>query len=287
MNSLVKTLILTFTLCFFSAIVFAENVALIKAVGNADLSDTSAELTAICDARSKAVDTVASKFIVNGHEELRRKLKEDYAYYIAGTPVVIKSEKIDGRLSLYCDFNVDVDKLHKAISDEQNRKEVINNNEIAVFVRVVYPEADTQVTYDINNNFHRAFGNIGITLKDANSMSMNISEKLAGKYTSYAHFITEMQKAVVNEDDVQLAIIGEMVVKNFDSSVADKSANVICNFELIRVSQDKNIVLLDEVNSKNFIGRGIDYKTAAYEAFMVGSSDISSGFTDFLKIYNN
>lgn len=287
MNSLVKTLILTFTLCFFSAVGFAENVALIKAVGNADLNGASAELTAICDARSKAIDTVASKFIVSGHEELKRKLRQDYAYYIAGTPSVIKSEKADGKLSVYCDFNVDIDKFHKAISDERNRKEIVNTNGIAMLVRVVYPEADIKVTYDIKKIFHGAFENVGVPVKDIDSMSVNISEKLVGKYSDYAHFVTEMQNAVISEDNIQLVLIGEMVLTNLKSSATDKSANVICNFELIRVGPDKNIVLLDEVNSKNFIGRGIDYKTAAYEAFMVGSSDISSGFTDFLKIYNN
>lgn len=287
MNSLVKSLMLTLAITSFSAVGFAENVALIKAVGNADLDGAAAELTAICDARRKAIDTAAAKFIVSGHEELKRKLRQDYAYYIAGTPVVIKSEKTDGKLLLYCDFNVDIDKLHKAIANEQNRKEVVNNNEIAVLVRVVCPEADSQVTYDINKIFRGAFENIGVPVKDVNSMSMNITEILAGKYTSYADFVTEMQKAVVKEDNIRLAVVGEMKLQDLNSSGTDKSANVICNFELIRVSPNKNIVLLDEVNNKNFVGRGSDYSIAAYEAFMVGSSNITSSFTDFLKIYNN
>lgn len=64
MNSLVKTLILTLTICSFSVASLAEYVALIKSVGNAELSEASAELTTICDERNKAIGTVVSKLML-------------------------------------------------------------------------------------------------------------------------------------------------------------------------------------------------------------------------------
>lgn len=63
MNSLVKTLILTLTICSFSVASLAEYVALIKSVGNAELSEASSELTTICDERNKAIGTVVSKLM--------------------------------------------------------------------------------------------------------------------------------------------------------------------------------------------------------------------------------
>lgn len=240
--------------CLESQIGFASNqMAVIKAVGEAVVIGEKDKANALENAKLKAVKKVTSRFIVSSEEpdSIYQKIISNYNKYIRGNVKVYKTQKSNGKIYMFCDVAVDYGEIQedatRSFSGYQNK----NLDDSAIFlIRIVgLPNLhgdEKKIPIMVLNDYGMAFSNNGFSTysSDAGENSYQLMADTANRLNTvnYLEYRERVIKDLLQDVSVTYAVIGEIKLNHMSSNASGEYVEADCTMEVIRPSADSTRV---------------------------------------------
>lgn len=234
------------------------SVGMIKSCGVALAVGNKVEETALKDAQKKAVKKAAARFIApsSGADSLYQQIVFNYEDYIDGAVKVIKKQKVDGKVLLFCDVPVNFQRINEYLKQQVQLLQKQNRKDKAIFlVRVsgVPSEIkDEHLDYDVLTQYEEAFKIYNFKALGSDTagdavMQMLDTVKGMDSYPTYEDYKKNIIAGIVQIPEISLAVIGEIKVIKTEKYQDSAYAEVHCNVEVVKLEQD-NIMQIGSYN---------------------------------------
>lgn len=245
-----------FTVLFNSALEVtcqaSEKIAIVKAVGEALTLGNKAKENAIENAKQKAVKKAVARFIAPSEDphSLYQKTIANYPKYVKENVNILKTQKINSKLVVFCDLTVDFgaiqEDINREISKYQEREQ--NKDDNAVFlIRVTgLPHLNGEenkipvmVLHDYGMAFSRyGFESLGSDVGGNVYQIMADSAKSFSAVGGYTEYRGEVIKSLLENVEVTFAVIGEIKLLNQSVNASGNYVEAECVVEVVKPKFD-------------------------------------------------
>lgn len=225
------------------------STGLIKSCGVALAIGNKVEENAIKDAEKKAVKKAAARFIApsSDTDSLYQQLVLNYEDYIDAEVKVLKKQKVDGKVLLFCDVPVNFQRINEHLKQQVQLLQKQNRKDKAIFLVRVSGLPDEissgHIRYDVLTQYEEAFKIYNFraigsdTAGNAVMQMLDTVNGLASYYT-YEDYKKNIISEIVQIPEISLAVIGEIKVINMEKYKDSAYAEVNCNIEVVKIEQD-------------------------------------------------
>ena len=246
------------------------SVGLIKSCGVALAVGNKIEESAIKDAEKKAVKKAAARFIAPSSDtnSLYQQLVLNYADYIDGEVKVLKKQKVDGKVLLFCDVPVNFQLINEHLKHQVQLLQKQNRKDKAIFLVRVSGLPDEvkneHIGYDILTQYEEAFKIYNFRALGSDTagdavMQMLDTVKGLDSYYTYEDYKENIISGIVQIPEISLAVIGEIKVVNTEKYKDSAYAEVNCNVEVVKIEQN-NVFKIGSYNDNYSASReNLDY----------------------------
>ncbi len=226
------------------------SVGMMKSCGVALAVGNKFEESALKDAKKKAVKKAAARFIAPSSEtdSLYQQLVLNYEEFIDGEVKILKKQKLDGKVLLFCDVPVNFQRISERLKQQVQLLQKQNRKDKAIFlVRLssVPEEIKTgHLGYDVLTKYEEAFKIYNFRALGSDTagdavMQMLDTVKGLDSYDTYEDYKKNIVSGIVEIPEISLAVIGEIKVINTEKYQDSAYAEVRCNVEVVKLEQDK------------------------------------------------
>lgn len=225
------------------------SVGLIKSCGVALAVGNKVEESAIKDAEKKAVKKAAARFIApsSDADSLYQQLVLNYEDYIDGEVKVLKKQKVDGKVLLFCDVPVNFQRINEHLKQQVQLLQKQNRKDKAIFLVRVSGLPDEvkneHIGYDALTQYEEAFKIYNFRALGSDTagdavMQMLDTVKGLDSYYTYEDYKKNIISGIVQIPEISLAVIGEIKVTNTEKYKDSAYAEVNCNVEVVKIEQN-------------------------------------------------
>lgn len=225
------------------------SVGMIKSCGVALAVGNKVEETALKDAKKKAVKKAAARFIApsSDTDSLYQQFVLNYADYIDGEVKVLKKQKVDGKVLLFCDIPVNFQLINEHLKQQVQLLQKQNRKDKAIFLVRVSGLPDEvkneHIGYDVLTQYEEAFKiynfrALGSDTAGDSVMQMLDTVKGLDSYYMYEDYKKNIISGIVQIPEISLAVIGEIKVVNTEKYKDSAYVEVNCNVEVVKIEQN-------------------------------------------------
>lgn len=244
-------LILVFILGLVTTVVRAQeplvtdNIGMVKANGSAviDKGEKEAYQRALSVSRKNGVEKAILRFIPANYEKdsLYLKLLSNFDSFVGGDVKVYKSQKLNGKLLLFCEVPVNFELIQRELKQEVQFQQKQNRKDQIVFVVKLenYPkESVDALEEDCRSEFQGAFKGYNFRSLGLESAGKGVLELVSNHQQSYS--FEELREKTLGflkeEPGINLVLVGSLKVQRLENYLPNYYAEVEGQFEIIKLT---------------------------------------------------